>query len=224
VSSNATLDVTGVGFILGDAQTLAGSGTVLGDVTANGTLVPGSSIGTLTFSNNLTINSNLVFELNKSHPQSNDVIAVVGTLNNTGVGTLTVSNLGPALAVNDSFKLFSQPVVGGLGLTIAGPAGVTFTNNLEVDGSIAVLTVPGGPVIPTTPTNITFSVASGNLTIGWPSNYVGWILQSQTNLRSVGLKTNWFNVAGSGATNTMTFPVNKTDPTVFFRLARTNQP
>jgi hypothetical protein len=109
-------------------------------------------------------------------------------------------------------------------LTIAGPAGVTFTNDLVNSGSIAVLSVTAPPTIPTTPTNITFSVTTSNITIGWPSNYTGWTLQSQTNPRSVGLKTNWFDLAGSELTNSVTFPVNKTDPTVFFRLIYTNAP
>ena len=147
VAANAVFDVSAVsgGFTLGAAQTLAGSGSVNGAVTANGSLLPGgASVGTLTFSNYLAINSNLVFKLNKSLVQSNDVINVLGTtLTNSGTGTLTVTNVGTvALAVADRFVLFSQPVSNGLALAIAGPAGVTFTNNLAVDGSLTVLAVP----------------------------------------------------------------------------------
>jgi autotransporter-associated beta strand protein len=227
VVSPGTMDVSAAPFTLGNSQTLQGSGTVTGDVTANGRIAPAmpGALGTLTFNNNLVIGGNLTFKVATSFAPSNDVLQVNGlVLTNAGSGTLTVSNLGPALAVGDYFKLFNKGVSNGQALTIAGPAGVTFANNLAVDGSVSVLSISTPPTIPTAPTNVTFSITSSNITLGWPSNYVGWILQTQTNSRSLGLKTNWFDVPGSQATNVMSFPVNKLDPTVFFRLARTNQP
>jgi autotransporter-associated beta strand protein len=205
--------------------TLTGNGTVSG-ATATGagsTLSPGNSgVGTLTFSAGLTIGGNVVVELDKSLAQSNDIVNVTGSLSKIGAGTLIVSNLGPALVAGDTFTLFNQPVANGNLLNISGPAGVTFTNNLAVNGSISV--GPAGPTIPTTPTNITFSVTSSNITIGWPSNYTGWTLQSQTNPRTIGLKTNWFDMVGSELTNSVTLPISKNDPSVFFRLIYTNAP
>jgi len=32
------------------------------------------------------------------------------------------------------------------------------------------------------------------LTISWPGNYAGWILQSQTNTLQTGLGTNWVSI------------------------------
>jgi hypothetical protein len=61
-------------------------------------------------------------------------------------------------------------------------------------------------------------VSGGNITIGWPQSYTGWILQSQTNSLSVGLGTNWLDVAGSSTTNAVTFPISANNPTVFYRL------
>jgi hypothetical protein len=85
--------------------------------------------------------------VNKSLSQSNDVIDVSGSLNNTGNGTLTVYNAGPALVAGDKFTLFNQPLIGGNTLTLAG-GGAVWTNNLAVDGSISVLsTQPTQPVI-----------------------------------------------------------------------------
>jgi len=99
VAAGAVFDVSAVssGYTLGAAQTLSGNGSVNGTVTANGTLLPrGASVGTLTFNNDLAINSNLVFKLNKSLVQSNDVISVLGsTLANSGAGTLTVAAAAP---------------------------------------------------------------------------------------------------------------------------------
>ena len=209
VNSNAVLDISGIAFTSGASQILAGGGTVAGDVVANGTILPGgTNVGTLTFSNNLTIGGNLGFKLNKSLAQSNDVINVVGTLNHSVAGTLTVSNLGPALVVNDKFILFSPALPNGDLLTIVPPAGVTFTNNLAVDGSISVLTVA-----PLTPPTLNFTnLGGGSLQFSWTG---GGNLQTQTNSLNVGLGTNWVDYPGSSP---VTVPVNPTNGSVFFRV------
>ena len=143
----AKFDVSAVtgGYTLAGGKTLSGIGVVLGAVTtvAGSMLAPGNSVGTLSFSNDLTLAGNLFFELNKSLTPSNDLVVVSGTLTNAGTGTLTVTNLGPALRVGDRFKLFSQPLLNGNALTIVS-SGVTWANNLAVDGSIQVVAIGGG--------------------------------------------------------------------------------
>jgi len=200
--------------------TLTGTGLASNlTVVAGGKFVPGGygSVGTFTVSNILTMSGATYVSLNKSLPQSNTVVNVIVTGNtnivaNTG-SSLVVSNLGPALVAGDTFYLFNQGVTNGNLMTITGPAGVTFTNNLALDGSISVL-----PSIATNPTNITFSASGGSMTLSWPAGHQGWFLQTQTNLPSVGLSTNWFDVTGSSSTNQVVIPVSSNDPTVFFRL------
>jgi autotransporter-associated beta strand protein len=160
VNSNATFDVAAVtgGFVLGAAQTLKGNGTLLGNVTANGPISPGDSIGTLTFNNGLTLAGNLLVEVNKSVSPSNDVISVVGTLTNAGIGMVTVTNIGgTALAAGDSFQIFNKGVSNGLALTVVSAGSVVWTNKLAEDGSIAVLSA-SAPKVPAT--NLTI-VAAG---------------------------------------------------------------
>jgi hypothetical protein len=70
----------------------------------------------------------------------------------------------------------------------------------------------------TNPTNIVFSASGGNLTLSWPTDHTGWTLQSQTNNLSVGISTNWVNVANSSATNQLIVPINLTNASVFYRL------
>jgi hypothetical protein len=86
----------------------------------------------------------------------------------------------------------------------------------------AYLTGPGSLSVPSpiapNPTNLTFSVSGGILTINWPADHLGWILQSQTNLLSTGLSTNWNDVPGS-ETNT-SFSASMAEPVRFFRLRR----
>jgi len=95
-------------------------------------------VGTLNFSNRLTLGGNLIININRSLSQSSDLINVAGQITNSGNGTITVSNLGPTPLLGDKFTLFSSPVANGAALTIIPPAGVALINNLAVDGSISV--------------------------------------------------------------------------------------
>ena len=192
------------------------SGSLTGNLlVAGGTFAPASlsAGGSLVVSTNMTIAAGTVLvPLNKSLlPQTN--ITVNGTLTRTG-GALVVTNVGPALAANDKFTLFSQPVQNGAALTVSG-AGVNWKNDLAVDGSITVITCDCPPPPPLPP----ISVSGTNIIISWPSNSVGWILQSN----SVGLNNSsmWYTVPGSGATNRMILPIAYTKAAVFFRLAWT---
>lgn len=184
--------------------TLGGSGTLLGPVTmaAGTTLAPGASnslIGTLTISNDLSIGGNVTIEVNKSLAQSNDLVAVSGVLANTGTGTLTVSNFGPAIVVGDKFTLFSEPVQNGAALTVTG-AGVTWINNLAVDGSI----VASPPVM-------AVSQNGASLQISWQGSFK---LQSQTNSIS---GTNWVDYPGGGS-SPVSITIDPSNGSEFFRL------
>jgi hypothetical protein len=61
-------------------------------------------------------------------------------------------------------------------------------------------------------------VSGGKLTINWPANYQGWILQQQTNTLNVGLSTNWVDVAGSANVTSTNLPINPANPVIFYRL------
>ena len=70
----------------------------------------------------------------------------------------------------------------------------------------------------TTPTNLTAVVTGNTLTLSWPSDYVGWRLQAQTNLLSTGLGTNWADVPGSASVNSVNVNINPENGAVFFRM------
>jgi PKD repeat protein len=96
--------------ITNSAGTIAGSGTLVGEVvfTGGGTLSPGSgnTLGTIVAANDLTPASDTtVIKLDKSQAGSNDLINVTGVL--TEAGALTVTNVGPALAGGDTFQIFT---------------------------------------------------------------------------------------------------------------------
>ena len=86
-------------------------------------------------------------------------------------------------------------------------------------GGFATNTVAVSVVPATNPTNITFSVTGRAITLAWPPDHFGWVLQSQTNTVGAGLSPNhWFDVAGSGAATNKTITVNPGNPSVFYRL------
>jgi hypothetical protein len=156
------------------------------------------------------------FSRNSVSP-SNDLVVVTGTLTNSGTGTVTLSNLGPALVAGDSFTLFSKPLANGgamsLTTTPALTSGLVLSNRLALDGSVLVVS---STTYPSTPTNITHSVSGNTLTLGWPLNYTGWLLQS--NSVSVASSNSWFVVPGSSATNSMSFTLDPAKKNVFYRL------
>ena len=81
------------------------------------------------------------------------------------------------------------------------------TNTLVIKSAIA-----------TNPTNIVISVSGTTLTLSWPADHIGWWLQSQTNNLSVGLWTNWVDMPGSDATNSLSYTMDPSQPAVFYRL------
>lgn len=198
--SNGTLVVTG--------------GTIGGDLNIEGgKFVPASLAtgGSVNVTGNLNIDAGTVLApLNKSSAVTN--IAVAGTITRNG-GSLSVTNVGPALAVNDKFYIFNQPVSGFA--TVTG-AGATWQNDLATDGSITALTVP--VTVNTTPTNMTAVVKSGKLELSWPADHTGWKLQAQTNSLASGLGTNWVSIPGTAADNHYTNTIDATKPAVFYRM------
>jgi len=118
VGSGATFDVSSVaGFATGASQELAGSGTVTGAVTANGTISPGvasvaSGIGTISFANDLGLagGSILDFQLDGSDTTAgggvNDLISLVsGSLTLDGVINVTALNSFASATVGNTWRL-----------------------------------------------------------------------------------------------------------------------
>jgi autotransporter-associated beta strand protein len=152
ISNGATFDVSSKagGFTLRPTQTLAGKGSIIGKVIAQGTVLPGASPGRLTFSTNLTLAGTTVMEV--SHNGSaitNDSIVCNGTL--TYGGTLTVTNIGPALVGGEVFTNFSATTYAGTFSSTNLPslaAGLNwYLGRISSEGAMRVnrRPVPGSP-------------------------------------------------------------------------------
>lgn len=213
--TNAILDVSAVsgGFTLNTNQTLAGVGSVVGNVAtlAGSTISAGTNggVGTLTFANNLTSAGNFAFNVKKGSSPSNSVLSVVGTLSQTGSGMMNITSLGTSLTVGDTFTVLSQNLTGGAALSIANPGYVTWANNLSTAASIQVASALPAPVADfaadltngLAPLAVTFTnLSTGTLTNELWTFGVGSTLNTNT-LLNVG------HTYLTGGTNTVTLLV-----------------
>lgn len=191
------------------AGTLGGSGTIGGATTVNGKLSPGNNvIGTLTFSNNVTLaaGSTTLMEINRN-TSAFDVANVSGTLNCGG--TLLVTNLAGTLAYGDSFKIFNATTIAGSFTSLNLPSLATNlawnTSALYTSGTISIGVVgpPAAPVLTATPGDSQVSLA-WNVSSG-ATNY---ILQSSTTNDgpySMIATTNGTSFLNTGLTNGVTY-------------------
>lgn len=214
-----TGSITSTGTVAVAGGTLAGTGVIndIVSVQSGAFLAPGAgngSVGTLTINSNLTLAGTVSIDVNKSLGTFDRVIGVNQL---TYGGTLVVTNLAGTLNVGDTFPIFSAVTPSGNFTSVTGSAGSG--KGFSFNPTTGVLSVV--QTLPTTPTNITFSVSGNNLILGWPESYKGWILQSQTNSLAVGINTNsasWSDVSGSETIYSTTIPINTANPTVFYRL------
>jgi fibronectin-binding autotransporter adhesin len=156
VQTSGTLDASALGALpLAAGQTLMGNGTVTGSVAAGtgSTVAAGASIGALTLTGNLQFDagSTSAADVDKSATPNCDVVNAASI---TYGGTLVVNNLGPAIALGDSFKLFNASSYSGSFAAIVpatpGPGLAWDTTTLAVDGTLRVwaLTLTGITKLP----------------------------------------------------------------------------
>jgi hypothetical protein len=159
-------------------------------------------------------------ELNRTNAQNCDhLVSSSGTI--TYGGTLSVSNVGPALHATDYFQLFSSGVSGFATVNlqtndIVNNVKYTWYNTISSNGKITVATVSN--LVNPTPTNITARVNGSNLELLWPADHTGWTLQVQTNNLNVGLSNNWVDMPGSTSVDSVTNTINPTNGAVFYRM------
>jgi autotransporter-associated beta strand protein len=199
--------------------TLGGLGSLAGPLTieSSATFSPGTSIGTFTVNNSVTLLGTTLMEINRTNALNADHLTASSIACG---GVLTVANLGPALQAGDTFQLFSGSISGAFAITnlpaLSDP-------NLYWDTSAlgsGTLKVASNYVAPPAPTILPVYVdGSGNLVLRTATvaghNY---ILLSTPSLEGTPVWTQVSTNAGTGGTITLTVPVSLTQPREFFRL------
>lgn len=205
--------VLGVTAVIVTNAALGGNGLIQGPVTiqAGGRLAPGTSIGTLTISNSLTLSGNTIMELNTA-AGTNDFVRGLSSV--TYGGRLTLTFTAGTITASNTFKLFSANNYSGVFTaftpTSPGQSLAWNTNTLATDGTLRLVS--------TAPVGITHATSGSLLTLSWPADHVGWRLQAQSNSPSFGLGSSWLDVPNSRSTNQMTFARDPVVGSVFYRL------
>jgi autotransporter-associated beta strand protein len=201
-------------FTISSGATLGGNGVINPAVTlpSGATLAPGSSVGKLTVNNSVTLQagSTTRMELDKSLG-TNDQLRVVGALNYGG--TLAVTNLGGTLWAGDSFQLFSAASYNGAFTATNLPS---LPNGFFWQWSPTNGTLSIAATVALNPANVTASFDGSTLELSWPSDHVGW--RVETNAVSVDDSNSWFTLSGSATTNQVFLPLDPTRDHIFFRL------
>ena len=170
------LDFSTTGLALGSTQSLTGRGAVVGNVTnsAGSQILPGysSTIGTLTFSNNLVLvdGGQLGYYLGAT----SDKIAVNGNLSASGVTAITINNIPPA----GTYTLLS--VGGTFG---ASAANFQVVSNANISGKTVRLSLSGKNLLLT----IAGARPAANLT------WVGDTANGAANAWDILTSSNWWN-------------------------------
>ena len=187
VGSGATFDVSAQSYTLAAGKALLGSGTVTGSVStaSSAMIIPGTlgTTGTLTFSNNLTLNTGATNYLDMAAPTGpNDLINVVGTLAMNG-GTLAINFTATPIA--GTYKLFTYGAKSGalanLNYAFSGYSIGSLTAGLNDTGSEIDLVLSSAHVA----SAITW-LGDGSIN-NWDTSSLNW-----TNLTASSI-TNFFN-------------------------------
>jgi hypothetical protein len=129
--------ITGTGALAGFVHVLAGGRLAPG-------LAPGS-LGTLTFTNLLTLDDGALFTFDLAAPGLSDLVAVGGALGltNTEFNDFTFN---PLAGFDDgTYTLFTATsLVGSLGSNLSGPIGLR-TGTLSISGNSLILTIVPEP-------------------------------------------------------------------------------
>jgi autotransporter-associated beta strand protein len=204
VSGGGTFDVSGLNstFILAASQTLSNSAV---NAFISGTNKTGSGTVSLIYDG---VNPSFIIT-------NGGMVLSNATL-------FAVNNIGTQLGAGGNYKIIAKATTGNAGL-VAGtvPASVSVGGNGAAGP--AALQIMGGELylnvalsLPRSGTNLMFSMSAHQLTLSWPTNYTGWLLQSNSvNLAST---NDWFTVPGSASTNRIQINLTPTQTNVFYRM------
>lgn len=175
----------------------------------------------------VSLSSNINFTAYGVRHPSGEISAVLINKETNDAVQVTI-NLGAIVSAATMIELTGPALDSTNGYTIGGAA-------INADGSwsggvqsvtpavngVLTLTVPPisaillNPVLPAA-TNLLFSVTGNKMDFRWPSNYTGWLLQS--NSVSLAISNNWFTIPAATTTNQLQVKIGPDKQNVFYRL------
>ncbi len=149
-----------------------------------------------------------------NNKDASDAVAASVNLGTGVTGAQLIELTGPSLSSTSGFML-GGATINPDGSWTGGVQAVLSATNGQLTVNVPPFTaILLNPVI--LPTNITVSVAGNQLSLTWPTNYIGWLLESN----SMGLASaNWFPVPGSVNTNHVQLTIQSNQRNVFYRLS-----
>ena len=162
--------------------------------------------GELSGNGGLTKTGSGALILSASNTYTGETIVEAGTLELNAASRPGIVSIANGAMLNLNFA-GNYVVAGFYTNNVALPAGVYNAGNLPgfITGSGSMQEIE---------LNLSCSMSGSSLLLSWPTNYLGWILQMQTN----SLGSNWTDVAGSANLTTMDLPINPGTEAVFYRL------
>jgi hypothetical protein len=118
-------------------------------------------------------------------------------------GTYVVAQASGSITSSGSYPAVTGTAIG------AGSQGA-----ISVVGTQVILTVSTATVLP--PATVTFSRSGSTLTLSWPADHLGYILQS--NAINIAIPADWFNVPGSSTVTNFPVTIAPGQSNVYFRL------
>ena len=185
---------------------------------------------------------NLTYNGSANAPSFAGGYQVFGSVSDTvyagsATNTLNIAKAGATVTLGSLSQTYDGSAKNATATTVPGGLTVVYTYNgsssapvnlgtYQVTGLVSDNNYFGGATnsfvivsgYSSTPTNITVAVSGNQITLAWPSDHRGWILQAQTNNMGAGLTTNWVDVSGSETNLQSVITVDPANPTVFFRL------
>ena len=131
----------------------------------------------------------------------------------TASGVVTVNITSGSFVAGQNYPLLSYGTLTGGSFALGTlPPGLQATLN----SSASPITLHVISTVNPNPTNIVAAFTNGTITLQWPADHTGWLLQS--NSVDLGNSNDWFTVPGSDTTNLLTMPINSDAPFIFYRL------
>jgi autotransporter-associated beta strand protein len=225
--SGGTLALTGTGSVASPTIIVSGGATF--DVSAlttpfalGGRTLTNNSVGAVLKGNNDCSSGSLSLVADGVNPA---FIQTNGTMTISAGTIITVNNIGAPLATGHH-PLITAVTMGSPGQVTGVLPPVTVTGNgadgaasLQVNG-MGGLDLVVASTIATNPTNISYTVSGGVLTLSWPGNHLGWIAQS--NAVNIASSNFWFDIVGSQSATNLVILINPADTNMFYRLRYPN--